>query len=292
MAKPKKPAANKAPAKKHSTKASRGHGGATAPKRTGSSSARKPVSGNAVAGRRKVAQAKKPVAAKKVAALRKSVAAKKPVSAKKPVPAKKPVAAKKPVRSKPGPAKPAAVKAHAPARVPAAPPTSSKNPELSNVTPAAKGVSAAKDSAKTKNAAPAKPVLPAKPPAPRLPLGAAVEAYIADLGDWRGEAVSRVCQLLAANAPRATGLIRYGHPVYEQKGPFAYVRAEPHVVYFGFWRGARLEDPDKLLVGEGDRMRKANLWSASDVREERFAAWIREAVRLNQELGDPTKMVE
>lgn len=101
-----------------------------------------------------------------------------------------------------------------------------------------------------------------------------------------------LCQLTVENAPRAEGSIKWGQPVYEQKGPFLYVKAYPHIVHFGFWRGVKLEDPEKLLVGDGDRMRHIKLWSRGDVREERFSAWIREAVKLNQELGDPTKTTQ
>jgi len=131
-----------------------------------------------------------------------------------------------------------------------------------------------------------------QPLAPRpnaQPLGAEIDAYIAGLRDWRSEVVMYLCQLTAESAPRAAGSITWGQPVYKQKGPFLYVKAYPHIVHFGFWRGVKLEDPEKLLVGDGDRMRHIKLWSRADVREERFSAWIREAVKLNQELGDPTK---
>ncbi len=332
MAKPQKPAVQRAAPKQRSSKAVRGPGKTAAPKRSESRLvATRPIAAKKPA----AAKAKVPpkAAAKKAAV--KSSAGKRP--AVKTAPGKNAAAAKPSVKAKAvarrplarGPAvpvvKPPSVKPPSRPAVEAPPPAAplpsfeAKKPLEAAKTPKPKKPLAAKKPLEAKTRAEAttpegataplsgktsaegkkpgvakahavaKVVAPVRPAAPRLPLGAAVEGYIGELGDWRGEAVDRICQLLAAHAPRATGVIKFGHPVYEQHGPLAYVVAHPHIVHFGFWRGARLEDPEKLLVGEGEVMRHAKLWSASEVREERFIAWIREAVRLNDELGDPTK---
>lgn len=297
MAKPKKPAAKKAPAKQHSTTTSRSHGAAASSRRAGSSSARTPTRGTAAVGNRKlssrskrassrksapakgsapakrIGSAKTTAAAKRHGSVKTSAPTKRHGSAKTTAPAKRHGSAKRPVVARKVAAPRTARKAPAPVR------SALPSKLSSRTTPATKG----------KSALLAKFAPAAKPSVPSRPLGAAIDAYIKGLGDWRSDAVTHICQLLVANAPRAKGLIRFGHPVYEQKGPFAYVKALPHIVQFGFWRGARLEDADKVLVGEGDRMRHVKLWSAAEVREERFSAWIREAVRLNQEFGDPTK---
>ncbi len=41
-------------------------------------------------------------------------------------------------------------------------------------------------------------------------------------------------------------------PVYENNGPFAYIKAFKNSVNFGFCRGIDLEDPENLLQGTGD----------------------------------------
>jgi len=143
-----------------------------------------------------------------------------------------------------------------------------------------------------KASAPRPAVQRAQPFVPRVnapPLGPAIEAYARELSDWRGLVVTHLCQLIAELAPTAAGMVKWGRAVYERNGPFAFVLAERHIVRLGFWRGSSLEDPEKLLAGGDGPMRHFNLWSPADVREERFTAWVREAVRLNQTLGDPTK---
>jgi hypothetical protein len=115
-----------------------------------------------------------------------------------------------------------------------------------------------------------------------------IDAYAKDLDDWRGEVVRELDALVRKAAPKANGTIKWAQPVYEQNGPFAYVKAFTSAVNFGFWRGADLSDPDGALEGTGDRMRNVKIRSAEDVDRERFTAWVKEAVTLNETKGDPT----
>ena len=60
-------------------------------------------------------------------------------------------------------------------------------------------------------------------------------------------------------------------------------------VNFGFWRGAELNDPRRLLEGEGDKMRHVKLTGERDVDPKAFAAFVKQAVELNRRLGDPSR---
>jgi hypothetical protein len=116
-----------------------------------------------------------------------------------------------------------------------------------------------------------------------------IDAYAKGLDDWRGDVVRELDALVRKAAPKATGSIKWAQPVYEQNGPFAYVKAFSSAVNFGFWRGTDLSDPDGALEGTGDRMRHVKIRSAEDVDLDRFTAWVKEAVALNGTKGDPTK---
>ena len=116
-----------------------------------------------------------------------------------------------------------------------------------------------------------------------------IDAYAKGLDDWRGEVVRELDTLVRRAAPEATGTIKWAQPVYEQNGPFAYVKAFSSAVNFGFWRGTDLTDPEGALEGTGDRMRHVKIRSAEDVDLARFTAWVKEAVALNDTKGDPTK---
>ena len=116
-----------------------------------------------------------------------------------------------------------------------------------------------------------------------------VDGYIASLGDWRGQVVQDVSEVIRAAAPGARESIKWAQPVWASNGPFAYVKAFPRAVNVGFWRGVDLDDPDGLLTGDGDRMRHIKLTSPSQVKPEVLAAWVRQAVALNAGKGDPTR---
>ena len=120
--------------------------------------------------------------------------------------------------------------------------------------------------------------------------GKTIDAYIDELGNgWRADAVRKLRSIVDAAAPEASSSIKWAQPVWESNGPFAYVRAFPTTVNLGFWRGADLDDPDGLLEGDGDRMKHVELRSTDDIQSDAFAAFVRGAVELNRELGNPTK---
>lgn len=116
-----------------------------------------------------------------------------------------------------------------------------------------------------------------------------VDEYVDGLGGWQQEVVAALREIVKGAAPAATESIRWAQPVYEDHGPFAYIKAFPRTVNLGFWRGAELVDPLGLLAGGGDRMRHVKLIGAWDVRRKAFQDLVKEAVALNRDRGDPTK---
>jgi hypothetical protein len=116
-----------------------------------------------------------------------------------------------------------------------------------------------------------------------------VDRYIAGLDGWKAETVSSVRQVILKTAPEAKESIKWAQPVYELNGPFSYIKAFKNSVNFGFWRGVDIEDPQGLLQGSGDKMRHVKLTGVSDIDDEVFADFIRQAVQLNLTKGDPTK---
>ena len=114
-----------------------------------------------------------------------------------------------------------------------------------------------------------------------------IESYIEGQDGWRADALRRIDALIRRAAPEATGLIKWAQPVYEQNGPLAFIKSNRNHLTFGFWRGTELSDPDDVLEGAGDRMKHVKIRSLDDIDEERFSAWVREAVVLNEQRGNP-----
>jgi hypothetical protein len=116
-----------------------------------------------------------------------------------------------------------------------------------------------------------------------------VDEYIAGLDGWQKDVATQVRGIVTGAAPEAKESIKWAQPVYEENGPFSYFKAFKNSVNFGFWRGIDIDDPKGLLEGSGDKMRHVKLTGTKDVDEAAFAAFVKQAVKLNQEKGDPTK---
>ncbi|MGD2148176.1 MAG: DUF1801 domain-containing protein [Anaerolineae bacterium] len=116
-----------------------------------------------------------------------------------------------------------------------------------------------------------------------------VDEYVAGLGDWRSEVVKALVELARAAAPGANESIKWAQPVFEDNGPFLYIKAFKNHVNFGFWRGVDLSDETGILEGTGDKMRHVRVAGLEDIQEDVFADMVREAVALNRSKGDPTK---
>lgn len=117
---------------------------------------------------------------------------------------------------------------------------------------------------------------------------ATVEEYIKRISGPQKEVAIRLREIIKKAAPEAAESVKWAQPVYEENGPFAFIRAGKFHVTFGFWRGAQLKDPKRLLDGEGDRMRHLKLTDADAIPEAAVTAFVKQAVKLNQEMGDPT----
>ena len=115
----------------------------------------------------------------------------------------------------------------------------------------------------------------------------AVDGYVERLEGWQRGVIAAIRSLIARAAPEATETVKWGQPVFEQGGPFAYVRPAASHVTFGFWRGAELDDPARVLEGSGDRMRHVKLTEPAEVDAEILAPFVRQAVELNRRHGNP-----
>ena len=115
-----------------------------------------------------------------------------------------------------------------------------------------------------------------------------IDEYIEGLGgDWRAETVASLRRVVDEAAPGTASTIKWAQPVWESNGPFAYIKAFSGSVNIGFWRGVQLNDPNGVLVGEGDRMKHLTLREGDAVPADDLAGFVRQAVELNRELGSP-----
>ena len=111
-----------------------------------------------------------------------------------------------------------------------------------------------------------------------------IDARIKELGDWRGEALSRIRRLIKAAAPGVVEEWKWrGVPVWYHDGMICTGETYKSVVKVTFFKGAQLDDPSGLFNSslEGNARRAIDLHEGEKLDERAFKALVRSAVALN-----------
>ncbi len=106
---------------------------------------------------------------------------------------------------------------------------------------------------------------------------------IAELGDWRGETLTRMRQLIKAADPNVVEEWKWGIPVWSHDGIICSGESYKKVVKLTFAKGASLKDTARLFNSslEGNVRRAIDIHEAEEVKESAFKALVRQAVALN-----------
>ena len=115
-----------------------------------------------------------------------------------------------------------------------------------------------------------------------------VDEYIAAFDDWRTDAMKRLREVVKEGAPHSAVGIKWAQPVWEWNGPMIWMKAYPKHVDIGFWRGTEMEDPKKVLTGDGERMLHIKITSVEDIPADALRDLVKQAVQLNTAKGNPT----
>jgi len=121
------------------------------------------------------------------------------------------------------------------------------------------------------------------------PASELIEERIAELGDWRGETLSRMRQLINEADPEVVEEWKWrkptnpGVPVWSHQGPICTGETYKSVVKLTFFKGASLKDPAKLFNSslDGKVRRAIDIHEGEEVDADAFKALIRAAVALN-----------
>ena len=119
-----------------------------------------------------------------------------------------------------------------------------------------------------------------------------VDEYIASLPAEHAAIVTELRGIVKKAAPKATEAYKWAQPVYQSDGPMIWIKAFKSYVNIGFWRGTEMTDKHGLLDGEGDRMRHVKVASVKDIKKGAITDYTKQAVKLNQLKGDPTKRMK
>ncbi len=120
------------------------------------------------------------------------------------------------------------------------------------------------------------------------PLPASPEEYVQSIEGWRRDRVD-LLRSIATKVGDSQETIKWGHLVYMANGPAFLIRAEEQRVLFGFWRGKRMLDIEPRMTGTGKyEMKTLDLREDTEIDPAVAEQLIREAIRLNQTVGNPT----
>ena len=116
-----------------------------------------------------------------------------------------------------------------------------------------------------------------------------LDKRIAEIGDWRGETLSRMRKLIKEADPEVVEDWKWrkpsnpGVPVWSHQGPICTGETYKSVVKLTFFKGASLKDPAKLFNSslDGNARRAIDIHEGEEIDADAFKALIRAAVALN-----------
>ena len=119
-----------------------------------------------------------------------------------------------------------------------------------------------------------------------------IDKRVVDLGDWRGDMLSRIRALIKEADPEVVEEVKWrkpsdsmlGVPVWSHDGIICTGEVYKNVVKLTFLKGASLKDPSGLFNSslEGKVRRAIDFHEGDNLDEEALKALIREAVAFNE----------
>lgn len=122
------------------------------------------------------------------------------------------------------------------------------------------------------------------PPNDTPPASELIDRRIAELGDWRGQALARMRDLIRQADPQIVEEWKWrGTPVWSHDGIVCTGESYKAVVKLTFLHGASLPDPARLFNAslDGNARRAIDIREGEEVEAGAFQALVRAAVALN-----------
>jgi hypothetical protein len=110
-----------------------------------------------------------------------------------------------------------------------------------------------------------------------------ISKRIAELADWRGEALGRMRKLIKEAAPDVVEEWKWMNPIWSHDGIVCTGESYKSHVKLTFAKGAALKDPGRLFTSslDGNVRRAIDIHQGEKVDASAFKALVRQAVALN-----------
>jgi hypothetical protein len=115
------------------------------------------------------------------------------------------------------------------------------------------------------------------------PASELISQRIAELGDWRGDTLSRMRKLIKEADPEVVEEWKWANPIWSHDGIICTGESYKSAVKLTFSKGASLKDPARLFNSslEGNARRAIDIHEGEVVDKSAFKALVRQAVALN-----------
>ena len=110
-----------------------------------------------------------------------------------------------------------------------------------------------------------------------------VDAYIRKLDGDSKAIVTKLRRLVLSSVPGLEEAMKWSTPVYSKNGLVCWLHVARSHAAIGFYQGASLADPQRLLEGTGKRLRHLKIRKAAEIRPAVITRWVRQAAALNAE---------
>ena len=121
-------------------------------------------------------------------------------------------------------------------------------------------------------------------PSQGQPAAELISKRIAELGDWRGETLSRMRKLIKEADPDVVEEWKWMNPVWSHDGIICTGESYKKAVKLTFAEGASLKDPARLFNSslEGNVRRAIDIHEGEEIDKFAFKILVRQAVALNR----------
>ena len=116
-----------------------------------------------------------------------------------------------------------------------------------------------------------------------LPASERIDRKLAELGDWRGQALGRMRKLIREASDGVVEEWKWDTPVWSQDGILCTGESYKDKVKLTFAKGASVADPKKLFNAslEGNTRRAIDIREGEEVDAAAFKALVRAAIAVN-----------
>ncbi len=107
-----------------------------------------------------------------------------------------------------------------------------------------------------------------------------IEEYLTGREQEPSKLAKSVRKLILDTFPDLDEVVKWGHLVYEKDRKICSIMVHKDHANLQIWRGAELDDPEKLLQGEGKSMRHVKVYSPEEVKSDYFQFLLKQAAEL------------